>query len=152
MAQLATDEAPKSNWWDAYPAFKSHAPLITADDLAVLLSAKDENLAVIDVRRNDHNGGHVRGSAQWPAQSFYDDLPSFFEQYRNKEKVVFYCSSSRGRGPRCAGWYQDYLNETGTSTSTAYILQGGIKTWLDKYADDEEFVDKDVPEHPGDEN
>lgn len=41
------------------------------------------------------------------------------------------------------GRYQDYLNETGTTTSTAYILQGGIKAWLEKYADDENLVDKD---------
>ena len=54
MAQLTTDEPSKSNWWDAYPAFKSHALLITVEELAVLLSAKDESVAVIDVRRNDH--------------------------------------------------------------------------------------------------
>ncbi|KAF8219680.1 hypothetical protein L208DRAFT_1412881 [Tricholoma matsutake] len=112
-----SDQTPNSNWWDAYPAFKSSAPLFT--------------------------GGHVRGSSQWHAQTFYDNLPKFFEQHHNTEKVVFYCGSSMGRGPRCAGWYQDYLNETGTTTSTAYILQGGIKAWLEKYADDENLVDKD---------
>jgi hypothetical protein len=41
------------------------------------------------------------------------------------------------------GRYQDYLNETATSTSTAYVLQGGVKAWLEKYADEEELVDKD---------
>lgn len=138
-----SDQTPNSNWWDAYPAFKSSAPLFTVEDLAELLRAKAENVAVIDVRRNDHAGGHVRGSSQWHAQTFYDNLPKFFEQHHNTEKVVFYCGSSMGRGPRCAGWYQDYLNETGTTTSTAYILQGGIKAWLEKYADDENLVDKD---------
>jgi hypothetical protein len=39
--------------------------------------------------------------------------------------------------------YQDYLNETETSTSVAYILQGGVKAWLEKYANEEELVDKD---------
>jgi hypothetical protein len=54
MTQPTTDETPKSNWWDAYPVFKSSAALIEAEELAVLLCAKDQNLAVIDVRRNDH--------------------------------------------------------------------------------------------------
>lgn len=49
-----SDQTPNSNWWDAYPAFKSSAPLFTVEDLAELLRAKAENVAVIDVRRNDH--------------------------------------------------------------------------------------------------
>ena len=49
-----TEQKSGSNWWDAYPAFKSSAPLIAPEDLAALLRAKDESLAVIDVRRNDH--------------------------------------------------------------------------------------------------
>ena len=84
--------------------------------------------AVIDVRRNDHavshfdsvpalvviifiyflifywQGGHVRGSYQWPAQTFFDDLDGFYEKFKDVEKVIFYCASSNGRGPRCAGW------------------------------------------------
>jgi hypothetical protein len=44
---------------------------------------------------------------------------------------------------RLARRYQDYLNETGTTTSTAYVLQGGIKAWLEKYAGEEDLVDKD---------
>src|ERR1700722_10287099 len=49
-------------------------------------------------------GGHVRDSFQYPAQTFYDDLPSFVERFGNVRRVIFYCSSSKGRGPRCAGW------------------------------------------------
>ena len=49
-------------------------------------------------------GGHVRGSYQWPAQTFFDDLDGFYEKFKDVEKVIFYCASSNGRGPRCAGW------------------------------------------------
>jgi rhodanese-related sulfurtransferase len=143
MSKPETDQTPASNWWEAYPTVKSSPALISPEEIAELLRANDGNLAVIDVRRNDHAGGHVRGSTQCPAQSFYDDLPTFLERYRNTEKVAFYCSSSAGRGPRCAGWYQDYLNERGTTTSTAYVLQGGIKAWLAKYESEEGLVDKD---------
>ena len=50
-------------------------------------------------------GGHVRGSNNWHAQTFYDDLPAFLQKYCNTGKVMFCCSSSAGRGPRCARWY-----------------------------------------------
>lgn len=31
--------------------------------------------------------------------------------------VVFHCSSSNGRGPRCAAWYEDALLEKGIKTN-----------------------------------
>jgi hypothetical protein len=54
MSKPETEQAPASNWWDAYPAVKSSPAHITPEDVAELLRAKDENLVVIDVRRNDH--------------------------------------------------------------------------------------------------
>lgn len=42
--------------------------------------------------------------------------------------------SSNGRGPRCAGWMQDYLNEMGEASMSAAILKGGIKGWQKKYS------------------
>ncbi|RDB15985.1 putative arsenite methyltransferase [Hypsizygus marmoreus] len=138
--------SPLLRWWDAYPTVKSTPSLISQDELADLVRSEtgsQSDFAVIDVRRNDHAGGHVRGSDNWHAQTFYDDLPAFFEKYRNTSRVTFYCGSSSGRGPRCAGWYQDYLNETGTTTSAAYVLQGGVKAWLAKFGNEDRFVDKD---------
>jgi len=108
-------------------------------------------------------GGHVRGSDNWAAQTFYDNLPAFYEKYKDTRKVIFYCQSSNGRGPRCAGWcdfcynfqvervihllkthrYQDYLDSQEGHKSTAYVLEGGIKSWLAKYGDDEDLVDRD---------
>jgi arsenite methyltransferase len=134
-------------WWDAYPTAKSSLLPITPGDVAALIRDKTktkDDYAVIDVRRHDHGGGHVRGSYQWAAQTFYDDLPAFYEKFKDTKKVVFYCSSSAGRGPRCAGWYQDYLDAKGDQTnSAAYILEGGVKVWLSKFGDQEDLVDKD---------
>ncbi|KAF8074493.1 S-adenosyl-L-methionine-dependent methyltransferase [Lyophyllum atratum] len=132
-------------WWDAYPKVKSSPSLMTTENLAMLMRGNPgpkRDFAVIDVRRDDHAGGHIRRSDNWPAQTFYNDLPSFLEKYRDTSQVVFYCGSSSGRGPRCAGWYQDYLNETGTTTSTAVVLQGGVKAWLAQYGTEEDLVDK----------
>jgi len=53
--------------------------------------------------------------------------------------VVFHCVSSNGRGPRAAGWYQDALDNAGITpvTSRAVVLAGGIKGWIEKYAEEE---------------
>ncbi|KAF8656406.1 hypothetical protein AX16_002551 [Volvariella volvacea WC 439] len=98
---------PLLRWWDAYPTVKSSVGFVTSDELASLMrdSSKTRQYAVIDVRRNDHGGGHVRGSHQWAAQTFYDNLPEFYQRFKNTEQVIFYCGSSNGRGPRCAGWW-----------------------------------------------
>lgn len=63
---------------------------------------------------------------------------------------MFHCQSSSGRGPRCAGWYQDALERQAaeggaapsTSQSKAVVLTGGIKEWLKQYGDDEEVTVK----------
>lgn len=52
------------------------------------------------------------------------------------KKVIFHCSSSNGRGPRCAGWYQDELDRRGEKGSAAYVLKGGIKAWMAEYRDE----------------
>ncbi|KAF8631470.1 hypothetical protein AX15_002383 [Amanita polypyramis BW_CC] len=135
-------------WWDAYPMVKASPPRLTTEEVANLVRGPggEEKMeyAVIDVRRNDHAGGHVRGSHQWPAQTFYDDLPRFFEKFKDTKKVVFYCGSSQGRGPRCAGWYQDYLDGVSVDhTSNSYVMQGGIKEWLVKFKGQDDLVDYD---------
>ena len=98
-------------------------------------------------------------------QTFYDDLPAFYEKYKDTPKVIFYCqnSKSNGRGPRSAGWcdiciivqlervihslgihrYQDYVDSQEGHNSTAYVLEGGIKSWLTKYGGDKDLVDED---------
>lgn len=37
--------------------------------------------------------------------------------------------SSRGRGPRTAGWFADYLESQGNTSMRALVLEGGIKGW-----------------------
>jgi hypothetical protein len=48
---------------------------------------------------------HVKGSHHFAAQTFHNQLPAFHEQFSATDAVVFYCGSSVGRAPRCAGWY-----------------------------------------------
>ncbi|KAF5316606.1 hypothetical protein D9619_006263 [Psilocybe cf. subviscida] len=139
-----------AQWWDAYPVVKSSPSNATAEEVAELIRQANKqgdakrDFAVIDVRRNDHGGGHVRGSHNWHAQTFYDDLPKFFEEFKDTPRVFFYCQSSNGRGPRSAGWYQDYLDaHTGDHSSAAYVLKGGIKNWKATFAGQEDLIDID---------
>jgi arsenical-resistance protein 2 len=39
---------------------------------------------------------------------------------------------SNGRGPRCAAWMQDYIDEVGGELE-ALVLTGGIKEWVKEY-------------------
>lgn len=40
--------------------------------------------------------------------------------------------SSNGRGPRCAGWFADYLDDQGIKEDEvrSVVLEGGIKGWV----------------------
>src|SRR5208282_231280 len=55
----------------------------------------------------------VRTAINIPAQSLYPARWTWLEALGKVPIVIFYCSSSNGRGPRCAGWFQDTLDEAG---------------------------------------
>jgi hypothetical protein len=149
-ANASAEDEPLQRWWDAYPKEQSKPRCISPDEITAIMrtsgcgTAPSDELAVIDVRRNDHGGGHVVGSFQRPAETFYDELDAFHEEFGGRKVVVFYCSSSSGRGPRCAAWYQDYLQKivAGPDEQKAraknalpevLVLDAGIKGWLKKF-------------------
>lgn len=125
-----TESAEKSipaldRWWDAYP--KDH---LTSSEVASLLRDPNRSdYAIIDVRENDRVGGHVLKSVQWRADEFAGSLNKFHDEYGKTKQVIFYCGSSKGRGSRCAAWYQDYLNGKGDTESKACVLEGGYHGW-----------------------
>ncbi|KAG1861334.1 S-adenosyl-L-methionine-dependent methyltransferase [Suillus subluteus] len=123
----AANKSPSAldRWWDAYPK-----DYLTSGEVASLLRDPDRSdYAIIDVRENDRVGGHVLGSIQWRADAFAGSLDKFYDEYGKTKQVIFYCGSSRGRGSRCAAWYQDYLNGEGNTESKAYVLEGGYYGW-----------------------
>jgi hypothetical protein len=71
----------------------------------------------------------VRTAVNIPAQSFYYTSSTWAKTFGSIPLVIFYCSSSNGRGPRCAGWFQDALDDAGITSSEAIVLAGGIKQW-----------------------
>ncbi|KAI9172172.1 rhodanese-like domain protein [Paramyrothecium foliicola] len=136
-------EAPP--WWASLPDVQSSCHhlepsevlQLLEDDAASGASAKDKqrDFQLVDVRRNDWEGGTISSSLNLPAQSFYQIRPVLYQLCRQAgiKTIIFYCGSSSGRGPRCAGWMQDYLNEIGDKDMSAVVLKGGIKGWHKTY-------------------
>jgi len=142
----STPKSALKNWWDAYPAPASSVGNVECGAVADLIRNPElgrEDFIVVDVRRDDHGGGHVRGSIQQPAQTFYDDLPHFYEAHRGAKQAIFYCGSSNGRAPRCAKWYQDYLDQQGNTESKAFCMIGGAKQWIQSFKGEADLVDFD---------
>ncbi|KAJ3494718.1 hypothetical protein NLG97_g3897 [Lecanicillium saksenae] len=129
-------EAPP--WWAGLP--EPQATCETMDNLEVLqllekvvASPKHEtrNFLLVDVRRNDWDGGTIATSINLPAQSLFQTRPVIYQLCKQAgiERIIFYCGSSGGRGTRSARWMQDYLNEVGETGVKAVIMTGGIKGW-----------------------
>jgi arsenical-resistance protein 2 len=93
----------------------------------------------------------IPGAINLPAHTIRASLPLLVPLLAEKDLVLFHCSSSRGRGPRAAGWWADaleeYLNakikirhpssneQAKLEAKARYIgehvgvLTGGIKAW-----------------------
>ena len=51
--------------------------------------------------------------------------------------LMIQTGSSQGRGPRCAGWFQDYIDDIAKfgrkSVVKVRVLEGGIKGWVKEF-------------------
>ncbi|KAI0395041.1 Rhodanese-like protein [Xylariaceae sp. FL0594] len=130
-----TESTPTSGGNSKPPSTIQNAKGLTRD--AVLEMMKDSsNVAgkdyiLVDLRRTDFEGGFIRGALNLPAQSVYTTLPTLYTMFREAGvlKVIWYCSSSRGRGTRAANWLHEYLAQRGDDRMESLILLGGIKGW-----------------------
>ncbi|KAL2760981.1 hypothetical protein ACRALDRAFT_1073400 [Sodiomyces alcalophilus JCM 7366] len=142
--------APEAPWHAAYPTPKTSEPAsLTREEVLGLLKRRGQNLTsndfvIVDVRRNDHQGGTVRGSINLPAQSLYPSIPTLYALFKaaGVKQVIFYCGSSAGRGTRAAGWLADYLTEKGDKDLQSLILKGGIKGWAAAGPEFTEWMDE----------
>ncbi|KAJ7083805.1 S-adenosyl-L-methionine-dependent methyltransferase [Mycena epipterygia] len=134
-------DLPLERWWDAFPTVQAtDIARISTGELAAMLR-DGSRVTVIDVRGDDHTGGHVKGSHNMPAQTFHMQLASFHARFADADAVVFYCGGSVGRGPRCAGWYQDFLAANEIPALRVRILDGGIRRWIDEYSEDRDLCE-----------
>lgn len=80
---------------------------------AMLLSPCTQPLAIIDVRDDDHLGGHIHTSMHVPSQTLDYKIPELVRILADKKIVVFHCALSQQRGPGAA---LKYLRERGRRT------------------------------------
>jgi len=100
------------------------------------ISGRPSEFLLVDVRRTDWEGGTIKTSINLPAQSFYQSRKPLFDlcDRASIKQVIFYCGSSSGRGPRCASWMQDYIDDIAKfgkhPAMKVLVLKGGIKGWV----------------------
>ncbi|MCJ1411170.1 hypothetical protein MMC19_005258 [Ptychographa xylographoides] len=116
------------------------------------------SLAIIDVRDNDHVGGHIYSSTHVPSATLDYKIPELARTLRDKDIVIFHCALSQQRGPTAARRYARECSrlinakndigiaaDTGTQNSRedveggqareaqkVYILDGGFLKWQEK--------------------
>ncbi|KAH7155619.1 Rhodanese-like domain-containing protein [Dactylonectria estremocensis] len=140
MASAAPQDTPP--WWAAFPDAQATCPRVEASEVAALLEETARagpdaarTFLLVDVRRTDWEGGTVATSINLPAHTFYQTRPVIYQLCKQAgiRRIIIYCGSCGSRGPRCAGWMQDFLNQVGETGIKAEILAGGIKGWQKTY-------------------
>ena len=140
LTTVKTDDPPPS---------KATGPSDPSSAGAAFGSAK--SVAVIDVRDDDHIGGHIQSSRHVPSKSIDARLPGLVEELHDVPTVVFHCALSQQRGPQAAlkymrererivGQEQDAVpdgeaeehvkkGKDRRKKQEVYILEGGFVAW-----------------------
>lgn len=122
------------------------------------LASANGKIAVIDVRDDDHIGGHIRSSQWVPSTQLQARMPELLRLNADKETVVFHCMHSQERGPRAALAYaqakaRDIEKRARDDTTEGSVrgdplggqkvcvLKGGFGSWQNAYGDDESVTE-----------
>ncbi|KAI0095778.1 Rhodanese-like protein [Nemania sp. FL0031] len=139
---------------------------ITASKLAGMLLAaspatttkageQEGNIAIVDVRDDDHIGGHIRSSLHFPSRSLDATMPTLLRKLADKEVVVFHCALSQQRGPGAAlrylrekeamralsGGEATGAEESQKKSQKVYVLDRGFVGWQEVYGLDERLTE-----------
>ncbi|KAI1148030.1 Rhodanese-like protein [Nemania diffusa] len=134
---------------------------IAAPRLAEMLRAANAQakIAVVDVRDDDHIGGHIRTSLHFPSASLDATMPTLLRRLADKEVVVFHCALSQQRGPGAALRYlreKDVAQRKEAAASNGeaekktgeeekaqkvYVLDEGFVGWQAVYGLDEQLTE-----------
>lgn len=94
---MATRELP---WHAAYPGPNADVVFISREEVLALINdpqaVAGKDYVLVDLRRNDYQGGTIQGSINLPAQSMYPILPTYYTLLKaaGVRKVIFYCGES----------------------------------------------------------
>ncbi|KAK6346129.1 hypothetical protein TWF730_010460 [Orbilia blumenaviensis] len=134
MSCEAPPTADGSPWYAAFPSPRTTKPgERTREEVLSLLKAEgSKDFVLVDLRRNDYEGGTIRGAINLPAQSLHPTIPTLYDIFKagNVKQVIWYCGSSGGRGTRAAGWFADHIDDKEDTEMKSVILAGGIKGWV----------------------
>ncbi|KAH6604035.1 hypothetical protein Trco_007481 [Trichoderma cornu-damae] len=145
----SSNQVAVAPWHSVYPPPRD-AALKSITREAVLQMMRDgesvaaKDFLLIDLRRIDYEGGTIRGSINLPAQSLYPTIPTLYSLFKaaGLRNIIWYCSSSRGRGSRAAGWFRDYIDERGDNDMESVVLLEGIKGWATAGSEFVNWMDK----------
>lgn len=94
------------------------------------------NFIIVDLRRNDFEGGTIKGSLNLPAQTLEQSLETLYTLLTATQvtDVVFYCGSCGGRGTTAAALFASFLAKKAEEQEQpqwlkSRFLEGGIKGW-----------------------
>ncbi|KAI3335270.1 Rhodanese-like protein [Ustulina deusta] len=130
------------------------AEMLLATTAAGAAGGESKSIAVVDVRDDDHIGGHIRTSLHFPSASLDATMPTLLRKLADKDTVIFHCALSQQRGPSAA---LQYLREkeataggSGGLKSTesgekkaqkVYVLDRGFVGWQEVYGLDERLTE-----------
>ncbi|ODQ67346.1 Rhodanese-like protein [Nadsonia fulvescens var. elongata DSM 6958] len=121
-------------WCRSYAAPESTAATIDKSELKKDIEENPEGILIIDLRREDFEGGNIKGSYNIPAQSIYgyEGISKIVKLAESTKvnKVIFHCKLSRDRATRSAGWFQDYVKKHNIEDIQGVVLSGGILEWV----------------------
>ncbi|MCJ1358852.1 MAG: hypothetical protein MMC33_008852 [Icmadophila ericetorum] len=78
---------------------------ISREQLSKMIVDRHPSLAIIDVRDDDHIGGHIHTSTNVPSTTLDYKIPELVRTLKDKQTVVFHCALSQQRGPTAARRY-----------------------------------------------
>ncbi|KAF2009477.1 Rhodanese-like protein [Aaosphaeria arxii CBS 175.79] len=122
-------------WHAAYPAPRNSPATISREEVLDMIKRSVEtstsDYVLVDLRRNDHEGGTIRTSINLPAQSLHPSIPTLYALFKSAgaRKVIWYCGSSTGRGSRATAWFADYIEDQKDEEMKSLALAGGVKGW-----------------------
>lgn len=129
-------------------SFKQAFSFISAKELATFLRNPENKIAVVDVRDDDYEGGHIKGCIHSPSTGFLDGgVESVREKTKETPVVVFHCALSQVRGPKAARIYAETTDEVRKRGGDApipqevLVLRGGFTEFQALFRHDKDLVE-----------
>ncbi|WFD16019.1 protein-tyrosine-phosphatase [Malassezia arunalokei] len=111
-------------------SFQPPYTYIEADALASKLKEQRQNTAVVDVRDDDFEGGHIKGAFHSPSSTFLDGVNTLLKPLETSARIyreIRDANIEAGRMP--------------PTTQQVYVLRDGFSHFGNKFKKDPELVE-----------